>query len=153
MMENKKANSTFSQFEHVSIVVRDLDKARERLESLGIGPFKGVTVPPVKESLFRGKPYRARVKGVVAWIGKEAAIELTQPVEGASTWKEFLDEKGEGMHHISFHVDDLDKAMAKLTQQGCSVLKLTRWQGGGSAYIDVGVGGLIIELEAGPLIY
>jgi methylmalonyl-CoA/ethylmalonyl-CoA epimerase len=153
VIDNTGVNSTFSKFKHVSIVVRDLDKAIERLESLGIGPFKAVNVPPFKGApLFRGKSYHARVKGVVAWTG-EVAVELLQPIEGESTWKEFLDKKGGSIHHISFHVDDLDKEIERLTKQGCSVLLLTRWEGGGQAYIDTGLDGFIIEIETGPLVY
>ena len=46
MKENTTTHSPFSKLVHVAIVVRDLDEAAERLESLGIGPFKAVSVPP-----------------------------------------------------------------------------------------------------------
>jgi methylmalonyl-CoA/ethylmalonyl-CoA epimerase len=150
--KNTTAKSPFSKLAHVGIVVRDMDKAVERLESLGIGPFKAISLPPATEKpLLRGKPYVAKVKGLIGKIG-EVEIELFQPIEGESPHKEFLDSKGEGIHHIAFgldDVDDFDKEVAKLTEQGASVVLGGRWQGGGSAYFDSGVGGIILELIQG----
>jgi len=41
------------------------------------------------------------------------SLELIEPVGGPSTWREFLDTRGEGVHHIAFHVPDTE-AEAKL---------------------------------------
>ena len=152
MMENTPANFVFSDLDHVAIVVRDMDKALKRLKSLGIGPFKEVIVPrKIETALFHGQPFRAKVNnGLYAKLG-DIALEVIQPTEDASPWKEFLDERGEGIHHISFYVDNdviLDKKVAKLTKQGCSVILYTKWQGGGCAYLDVGLGGPIFVLES-----
>jgi methylmalonyl-CoA/ethylmalonyl-CoA epimerase len=151
MMKNTTAKSPFSKLLHVGIVVRDMDKAVERVESLGIGPFEAISLPPIGKRLFRGKPYVGKVKGLIGKIG-ELEIELFQPVEGESPHKEFLDSKGEGIHHIAFgldDVDDFDKEIAKLTEQGVGILLSGKWQGGGSAYLDPGVGGIIFELMQG----
>ena len=41
MTEKVEAETKFSnKFLHVGVIVKDMDKAIERLESLGIGPFK-----------------------------------------------------------------------------------------------------------------
>jgi methylmalonyl-CoA/ethylmalonyl-CoA epimerase len=140
-------SQTFKNLVHFEVVVKDLDQAVKRLESLGIGPFKALSMPPFTGTpTFRGKPLNAKVKGVFADAGG-IKLGLAQPIEGESPWMEFLDNRGEGIHHVAFAVDDLDKEVAKLTKQGCSVLKRSAWQGGGSAYIDLGVGSIVIELE------
>jgi methylmalonyl-CoA/ethylmalonyl-CoA epimerase len=150
MMKNTTAKSPFSNLLHVGIVVRNMDKAVERLESLGIGPFEAISLPPIGKRLFRGKPYVGKVKGLIGKIG-ELEIELFQPVEGESPHKEFLDSKGEGIQHIAFAVDDIEKEVAKFTEQGVSILLSGRWQGGGFAYLDLGVGGIIFELVQGGI--
>jgi methylmalonyl-CoA/ethylmalonyl-CoA epimerase len=147
MKKTTAAKTPFSRFVHVGIVVRDMDKAVKRLSSLGMGPFEAISVPPFTETpLFRGKALNARVKGLVFKTGG-VAIELIQPLEGDSPWKEFLDSKGEGIHHIGFGVDDMDKEVDNLTRQGCSVLKLSRRHNGGSAYLTELLGDIVVELE------
>ena len=135
---------------HLGVVVKDMDQAVKRLESLGIGPFEpydsGSTPPLIGKPLFRGKPMDSEQKIFKAKIG-EVVLELFQPVKGESPWKEFLDSKGEGIHHIGFDVDDLDEEAARLTGQGAAVLSRINWQGGGGMYLEIGAGGLIFELD------
>lgn len=149
MAKSTAAKSAFSQLIHVGLVVRDMDKAIERLSSLGIGPFKSTSLPSFTEfALFRGEPMEAKVAESRAKIG-DVELELLQPVEGKSPQQEFLDSKGEGIQHLAFAVDDLDKEVDRLTKQGVSVMLNGKWEGGGFAYLDLGDGGLIVELFQG----
>ena len=145
MEKNTKEESPFSKLIQVGVVVRDMDKAIERLSSLGIGPFEPKILPPDREEWFRDKPLDAKFKINGAMLG-EVELELIQPVEGESPHREFLVSKGEGIQHIACAVSDLDNEVAKLTKRGVSVLLRAKWQGGGVAYLDLGVAGLIIEL-------
>jgi methylmalonyl-CoA/ethylmalonyl-CoA epimerase len=145
-MEKKTAvESPFSRLIQVGVVVKDLDKAVERLSSLGIGPFTPMLLPPDAEQWFRGKPLDAKFRISGARLG-EIILELIQPVEGESPHQEFLDSKGEGIQHIAFAVDDLDREVAKLTKQGVSIQLSANLRDVRVAYLDLGVGGLIIEL-------
>ena len=45
-------------------------------------------------------------------------IELFEPVKGGSPWQEFLDSKGEGIHHIAFEVENLEKIFQDLRSKG-----------------------------------
>ena len=138
--------SPFSKVIQIGIVVRDMDKAVKRLSSLGIGPFQPKLLPPDREEWFRDRPFDAEVKISSARIG-EMEIELIQPVAGASPHQEFLDSKGEGIQQIACAVKDLEGHVKKLTSQGSDVLLRARFPGGGGvAYMDLGVAGLIIEL-------
>ena len=145
MEKNTAVESPFSKLIQVGVVVKDLDKAVERLSSLGIGPFTPMLLPPDAEQWFRGKPLDAKFKISGARLG-EIVLELIQPVEGESPHQEFLDSKGEGIQHIAFAVDDLDREVAKLTKQGVSVLLSANLRDVRVAYLDLGVGGLIFEL-------
>ncbi len=138
--------SPFSNLTQVGVVVRDMDKAVSYLSSLGIGPFKPLADPVLSEKLFRGKPSDWKVKICVAKIGP-VVLELLQPIEGESASKEFLDSKGEGIQHIAFAVDDIDKELARLAKKGVKVLMSGKWKGGGFAYLETSaIGGVIIEL-------
>jgi methylmalonyl-CoA/ethylmalonyl-CoA epimerase len=145
MGKDTAVESPFSRLIQVGVVVKDLDKAIERLMSLGIGPFTPMTIPDDAEQWFRGKPLDAKFKISGARLG-EIVLELIQPVEGKSPHQEFLDSKGEGIQHIAFAVDDLDREVARLTKQGVSVLLSANLRDVRVAYLDLGVGGLVVEL-------
>lgn len=147
---NTKTKPPFSnRVHHIGIVVRDMDKAIERLAALGIGPFEELNhqdlAPLIGEPTFRGKPTHVQSKIWNAKVG-DIALELFEPDEGESPYREFLDSKGEGIHHIGFVVDDLEPTVAGLKKKGASEVLHVRWQGGGCDYLDLGVGGIIVEL-------
>jgi methylmalonyl-CoA/ethylmalonyl-CoA epimerase len=145
MVKKKAGESPFSKLIQVGVVVKDLDKVVERLMSLGIGPFTSMHIPDDAEQWFRGKPMDAKFKISGAKLG-EIMLEVIQPVEGKSPHQEFLDSQGEGIQHIAFAVDDLDREVAKLTKKGVSVLLSANLPNVRVAYLDLGVGGLVIEL-------
>ena len=146
------SNGTFSQIMHIGIVVKDMDKAVERLNLLGIGPFKPRILPADAKEFFRGKPFlpAKRVTIQTTRIGN-MELELIQPLDGDSPHKEFLEEKGEGIQHLGFFVDNLKSEVETLTQKGSSILLTSEFKGGGGvAYLDLEVGGLIVELVQPP---
>jgi methylmalonyl-CoA/ethylmalonyl-CoA epimerase len=135
----------------VGVVVKNMDKAIQYYQSLGSGPFEAVTTP-VAEKKFRGKPAEGYgVKIRVAQLGN-LRIELIQPIKGESPAKEFLDNKGEGINHVCFSVDDLDKEANKLIQKGLKVVSNVKFvSGGGNIYFDTSeVGGVLTELLQQP---
>ena len=114
---------------HICIVVKDIDKAVKYYQSLGI-----ITMKPE----FENKELKLRFVYV-----NETPIEFVQPLAKESTFQKFLDDKGEGMHHLCFSVDDLAKETAKLTKKGGKVL-------GGKSQISFDtreVGNCILELK------
>lgn len=109
----------FSKIEQVGIVVRDIDRATRQYESLGFGPFKRYDIGKyVAEHILYGKTIRDVKNEVSIGQGRSADIELIQPVSGKSILREFLDAKGEGIHHIAVSVDDLDKETERLHALG-----------------------------------
>jgi methylmalonyl-CoA/ethylmalonyl-CoA epimerase len=73
-------------------------------------------------------------------------LEVIQPLEGKSPHQEFLDNHGEGIQHIAFAVDDLNREVAQLTKKGVSVLLSANLPKVRVAYLDLGAGGLVVEL-------
>jgi len=148
------AEVIFSKFDHISIIVKDLDKAIEYYQSLGIGPFEPPKPVERSERQWLGKPLDlSTVKTAlkIADIGP-IRIELKQPIEGESLEKEFLETRGEGIDHIGFVVDDIDKAEAELVGKGQKLFYRARYKnGGGASYFDTReIGGFWTELLQWP---
>ena len=140
------------KFHHVSVVVNDMKKAIEFYESLGVGPFPPLLGPqgkvPLAGKTLRGKPadWELDLRHAEGGIG-DLTFEIIQPLEGETPVKEFLEKKGEGIQHIGFFVDDLDKETAKMAEKGFTITQsgetpTVKW-----AYFDTDkVGGASIEL-------
>jgi methylmalonyl-CoA/ethylmalonyl-CoA epimerase len=142
---------TKENFHHVGVIVRDIEKTIEYLSSLGIGPFGMAEGPQVMEvpfkGEFRGKPAEWKLKISVARIG-DAELELLQPSGGESALQEFLDNHGEGLHHIGYLVDNVRAEMEKLVKQGIEVITSANLDGQGFAYLDTRVvGGIVTEIR------
>jgi methylmalonyl-CoA/ethylmalonyl-CoA epimerase len=144
-MEN---NSTFRRLAHIGLVVKDMDKTIARLTALGIGPFVPRILPADAKETYRGQPFNPsqRVAIQITQIGN-IELELIQPIDGESPHQEFLSQKGEGIQHLGFIVDDLAKEVKDLTAEGSEVLLTSQFKGsGGVAYLDLEAAGLIVEL-------
>ena len=57
-----------------------------------------------------------KVRLAVFRVG-EVQIELLEPTEPDSTIAAFIEKRGEGMHHISYQVDDIEEQIAELKQK------------------------------------
>lgn len=142
-MKNETENWTLTQ---VGVVVKDVEKVIERLGELGIGPFTGGALPKEREEYFRGKRMYADFDIRSARLGN-VQLELIQPLSGDSPHKEFLETKGEGIQHVMCMVDNLKETVKQLTDKGVEVLLAAKFPGGGEiAYVDLGVGNIVIEL-------
>jgi catechol 2,3-dioxygenase-like lactoylglutathione lyase family enzyme len=140
------------KFHHVAVVVKDMKKAMEFYKSLGIGPFPPLIGPEGKVTLaekkIKGKPsdYQIDLRQAEGGVGG-VSFEVIQPIAGETPVKEFLKKKGEGIQHIGFFVDDLDKETAKMAEKGFKITQSgespkVKW-----AYFDTDkVGGVSIEL-------
>jgi len=147
MEQDLPAQLIYSNLCDIGVVVNDLDKTVKRLEALGIGPFKPARPPEGAEGLYyRGKPLVSKFRGLVARLGN-VEMEIFEPGGKPNPWEEFLETKGEGIHHVGFHVDDVEKEVNRLTGQGAEVT-LTGMINGklAAAYVDLKVANILIEL-------
>ncbi len=136
--------------DHIGIVVKDVDKSVKLFESLGIGPFGEARELVRSEAEMWGKPVAPdsfRVRSRNASMGT-VGLQLTQPIEGESFWKDFLNTHGEVVHHLAFVVDDLEKETDKLEKKGFEVIYRVRFPNGEIAtFIDTRkLWGFFIEL-------
>jgi catechol 2,3-dioxygenase-like lactoylglutathione lyase family enzyme len=133
----------------VAIVVKDIDKARNAWAQT-----LGVKVPEVsvaeshfsRPTLYKGNPTDAKAK-LAFFAMDNLQIELIQPLGGKSTWQEFLDTYGEGIHHIAFEVKDIDGMERQFELRGNLTVQRGGWDGGAYSYIDASKDlGCVLEL-------
>jgi len=98
------------KLDHIGIAVKDLDKAIKLYKDVfGIEPSL------VYESAY--------TKAKIAFIPMgETRIELIQPSNPESVVGKFLEKKGEGIHHISFKVKDVDQSLMEIESKGVQLI-------------------------------
>ena len=101
------------RIDHVAIIVRNIEQALIFYrDTLGIAPSEIKEVPTEQVRiafLHMGGPG-----------GSE--IELIEPITTDSSLSNFLEKRGEGLHHICLEVDDIDTALAEMQEKGTPVL-------------------------------
>ena len=99
------------KFTHVGLVVKDINKAIDLYsKAFGFqpGPFGVMEIP------------EQGIKNFALMIGKNF-IELLEPTDPQMRIGKFLKERGEGLYHISFRVDDLSAEVQSLREKGIIV--------------------------------
>lgn len=122
----------------IGIIVRDIEQTAEAFAG-----FLGVDTPAWSwtdgfekaQTRFRGEPSEARAKLAFFQLGN-IEIELIEPDHNPSTWREYLDEHGEGVHHIAFVIKDMKGKTKRLEEEGISLVQKGEYEGGRYAYFD-----------------
>jgi catechol 2,3-dioxygenase-like lactoylglutathione lyase family enzyme len=126
--------------------VTDDIEATERLLSEQFGVGSWTRIPDVEfgpeTTTLRGEPVRFVAHISLGYSG-DLQLELIQPVEGPTIHAEFLAERGPGLHHVCFEVDDVEAACAAAEAAGVPVLMRGSMMDGEIefAYIDGSAGG------------
>ena len=130
----------------VALVVRDIEKTLKHLSSLWpIGPFQ-IREMDVPDAIVHGKQTRVKAKLAFFQAGP-IEVELIEPGEGENIFREFLNTKGEGLHHLGIRVSDIKSEMARLMGGGIHVLQSGDTPRVSFAYMDTeGTAGVIFEL-------
>ncbi len=123
----------------IGFVVRDIEKT-----SRAFADFLGMDVPawsltdPIDKTqcVYNGAPCPARAKLAFFRVGEGLEIELIEPDEHPSVWRDALNEKGEGVHHIAFKIKGMKEKLLRLEQNGMRLLQKGEYTGGRYAYID-----------------
>ena len=105
------------KIEHIGIAVKDLEASNKVFESLfGKEPYKTEFVESehVITSFFKSGPNK---------------IELLQATEDNSPIAKFIEKRGEGIHHIAFAVDDIEKEIKRLKKSGFVLINETPKKG------------------------
>jgi methylmalonyl-CoA/ethylmalonyl-CoA epimerase len=125
----------------IGIVVRDLERGiREYTDLIGVSPGAIYTYGPgfVSDLTYRG--VRGSYAMRIALSGASPMVELVEPLAGPSIYHDWLEEHGEGLHHVGVEVPSVERATAAATAAGFTVIQSGRGYGldgdGGYAYLD-----------------
>ena len=122
-------DSGFKAITQVALVTKDIEASAKRWAAvLGVDVPKITTTRPGNEvhMVYQGKPSNARAKLAFLRAG-QVTVELIEPVGAGSSWKKFLDEHGEGVHHIAFNVQNLERADSEMKALGYDEIHRGRW--------------------------
>ena len=139
------------RFCQVGFVVNDLEAAIRKYALLF-----GVDEPEIKyvdnpeaPAIVLGEKSDATCRQAFFDLSRGVTLELIEPNEVSSAWRDALNEKGEGLHHIAFAVDDMDESIAECENLGMKLIQHGLYSNlkGRYAYMDGGEGyKCIIEL-------
>lgn len=139
-------------FTQVCIIVRDVEASFARYAALfefeKPWDYQTTLLHDHTHATYYGEPTDARAKLIGFEIGK-LQFELLQPLDPGSSWYDFLEQHGEGIHHIAFFVPKTDVVAESLQQQGYVVTQqgLFTGQGGMYTYLDTDKDlGIVLEL-------
>ena len=125
----------------VCIIVKDIERIAANYEKI-----MGFDVPDElqitllndhTQATYYGKPCDARSKIYGYNIGK-IQFELLEPIEDNSTWKDFLDQYGDGVHHVAYFVPKTNVAAASFVEHGYTITQQGLFTGrtGMYTYLD-----------------
>ena len=98
------------RIDHIAIAVNNVDEALKDYQSvLNVDRLEFEVVPNEK------------VKVAMLEL-QDTRIELMEPTSSDSPIKKFLNERGEGIHHIAITADDIEKDVAKASAKGMKML-------------------------------
>jgi methylmalonyl-CoA/ethylmalonyl-CoA epimerase len=145
------AELPFCKVHHIGVIVKDLEQAIQYYEGLGMGPFAFLQHSIIDRKLYGNPAPDVKCRHSMGRMGS-TMIELVQPVSGESLQNEWLSNKGEGINHIAFSVNDLDQEVANVCSKGFHVVSSGKFrEGGGFAYFDINrIGGVFFELFQEP---
>lgn len=128
----------FNKVEHIGIAVRDIAHSNALYTSLlGVAPYKMESVESeyVMTSFFK--------------VG-DTKIELLQATTPQSAIAKFIEQRGEGIHHIAYDVADIEKSMAQLGKDGFKLLNEQPKRGADNKWVcflhPKTCGGVLVEL-------
>lgn len=145
MSQHHLGSTTVAQ---IAIVVRDIESASQRYAAiLGLPvPDIIITAPGLEvHQTYNGEPSDAQAKLAFFQLG-QVQLELIEPMGGNSTWQAALDEKGEGVHHIAFWVEGMQRSVDFLKSQNIPMIQRGDMGEGQYAYFD-SVASLGVTLE------
>jgi len=126
-----------TKIDHLGIAVNNIQTARGFYEALGLSVAREETVE------------HEQVRIAMIPLG-ESRIELLEPTSDNSAVGRFLKKRGEGLHHVALHVDDIAATLKALKAKGVRLVSEELQAGaGGHLYFFVhpaSAGGVLLEI-------
>jgi methylmalonyl-CoA/ethylmalonyl-CoA epimerase len=107
-----------AKIDHLGIAVKSIEQARRLYEALGL-------------SVLEEEEEEDGMRSVLIPMG-ESSLRLLEPLDKGAALARFLEQHGEGVHHLAIHVDDISGTFEEMKQAGLRLL---------SDEIEIGAGG------------
>ncbi len=98
---------------HIGIAVRSIEDQRPHYEGTLGAVFEGTEVVADQ-----------KVKVGFFLVG-DVRLELLEPTDPTSTVAQFIEKRGEGLHHLAFTVEKIEDRIAELKQDGLRMIDET----------------------------
>jgi methylmalonyl-CoA/ethylmalonyl-CoA epimerase len=126
--------------DHIAIAVNSIEKRICIYEDLGIHFDEKREI--VEEQ---------KVITAFASIGEKSHLELLESTDPLGPIGKFISSKGEGIHHLSFRVDDIRKKMDELILKGYRLIYSEPKTGANEMWVNFihpsSTGGVLIEIS------
>lgn len=100
----------FKLVDHIGFAVKDLDQAVEYYSQMfGVTEWERIPMP------------ERHMEVAAARLG-DTLLELITPTSDEAAFAKYLVDKGPGVHHIAYRVDDINAAMKELQDKGIRML-------------------------------
>jgi len=100
----------FELIDHVGVAVADLDRA--------IALYEGTFQMP---GVHRETVESQGVEAVLLEVG-DGHVELLRPLGPDTEVGRFVEKRGEGLHHVAYRVEDIDRTLASLKERGVDLI-------------------------------
>jgi methylmalonyl-CoA/ethylmalonyl-CoA epimerase len=107
-----------AKIDHVGIAVKSIEQASKFYEALGL-------------TVLEDEREEEGVRSVKIPLA-DSQLRLMQPLTSNGELGKFLNQHGEGLHHLALHVDDISSTFEEMKQSGMKLL---------SDDIEIGAGG------------
>jgi hypothetical protein len=114
------------RIDQVAVVAKDLRETMEAYAKImGWKPWSVYEYRPplLHHTMLHGKPENFSMLGAEVHCNP-IDFEILQPLEGRSIYTEFLEQKGEGLHHVSVvsPAEDTDVTLGEFKRNGIDIL-------------------------------
>jgi catechol 2,3-dioxygenase-like lactoylglutathione lyase family enzyme len=150
--------SIYRRVSEVWFVVRDLERTVSYWETLGVNGIQHLGKQVASGMRYPGQESDLTVKTASAGIG-DVRIVWLEPVSGVSIFDDFLERRGDGVHHLTFAVKnagELEREVRRFKSSSVGVLMEGYWKSEQGerqfSYIDTAErgGGIMFELACDP---
>ncbi len=112
----------FEHYTHIGIAVRDLDSYVKLLtEVFGYKVANYGQTPDSPDKRYDGEYEDFAFKLAFIYRGDQM-LELLEPIRGRNVISEFLETRGEGLHHFNYDVYHYDEVIAHMKSKGYKVI-------------------------------
>ena len=98
-----------------------------KVEHIGIAVKTLAESVPLFEKLLKSQCYKTEIVetekvNTAFFKTRDTKIELLESIDENGVISKFIDKKGEGLHHIAFEVDNIEREMERLKNEGFILL-------------------------------